>query len=444
MGGEVRRLSRRAVWVLASSLAALAVVAVLAASLFLSGRGPFDLTIGFFAGSAWDVPNPTVNRLYDGIVADFRSKHPRYTISYRSGVRTRDYSERLAQDILRGEEPDLFFILPEDFTALASIGALADLGPYLERGDVDPGVFYDNALSAGRLGDVQYALPFEVVPSLMFANLSLLKRLGLPEPPPTWRWEDFLALAERATADTDRNGALDVFGVAGWSWLDGAYSNDELLFDPSGSSAMLDHDGVIDAVDFYLRLASLTSGTLVPDFESGRVLFAPFPYSSYRAYRYYPYSLQRFGDFEWRALPMPRGPKGKNATELRVLLVGMAKRSRRKEAAWTFLTHLTTDEEAAYRILGYSQGLPPRKGILFTERSRSILERHISGEEEPLDAAMLDRVVSDSIVVPRFRRHAAALELASRAIVAERPQSPSSLRNVLSRVDQAVENFLKE
>ena len=30
--------------------------------------------------------------------------------------------------------------------------------------------------------------------------------------------------------------------------------------------------------------------------------------ASYRAYRYYPYSLQRFGDFEWRALPPPRGP----------------------------------------------------------------------------------------------------------------------------------------
>ena len=444
MSGEVRRLSRRAVWFLFSCLAALALVAAIGASLSRSGRGPFDLNIGLFAGSAWDVPNPTVNRLYDGIVADFRAKHPRYSISYRSGVRTRDYSERLAQDILRGEEPDLFFILPEDFTALASIGALADLGPYLDRGAVDPDVFYENALKAGRLGDVQYALPFEVVPSLMLANMSLLERLALPEPPLSWRWEDFLALSERATADTDRNGALDVFGVIGWAWLDGAYSNDELLFDPSGASALLDHDGVIDAVDFYLRLASPTSGTLVPDFESGRVLFSPFPYSSYRAYRYYPYSLQRFGDFDWRALPMPRGPKGKNATELRVLLVGMARRSTRKDAAWTFLSHLTTDEEAAYRILAYSQGLPARKGILFTERSRSILERHISGAEEPLDAEMLDRVISDSIVVPRFRRHAAALDLASRAIVAERPQSPSSLRNFLSRVDQAVEAYLKE
>jgi multiple sugar transport system substrate-binding protein len=439
-----RRFSRRAAWTLGACGVVLLSLAAAAVTMLSGPRGPHDVSLGLFAGSAWDVPNPTVNRLYDGIIADFRAKNPSYSVSYRSGVRTQDYSERLAQDILNGDEPDLFFILPEDFTALASIGALADLGPFMGRGEVDPGLFYENALSAGRLGDVQYALPFEVVPSLMFTNLSLLRRLSLDEPNPSWRWEDFRVLAERATADTDGNGALDVFGVSGWSWLDGAYSNDELLFDPSGSSAFLDQDGVIDAVDFFLRLASLTSGTMVSDFESGRVLFAPFPYSSYRAYRYYPYSLQRFGDFEWRALPMPRGPKGKNATELRVLLVGMSKRSQRKEAAWEFLVHLTTDDEAAYRILAYSQGLPARKGILFTDRSRAILARHISGEEKPLDAEMLDRVISDSIVVPRFRRHAAALDLASRAIVAERPQSPSSLRNFLSRVDRAVETFLKE
>ena len=415
-----------------------------AAAHLLRARGPYEVRLGLIAGSAWSVPNPTANRLYDGLIADFRARHPEYSISYRSGVRTQDYSERLAQDILRGEEPDLFFILPEDFTTLASIGALADLEPYLERGDIDPLSFYGNALSAGRLGATQYALPFEVVPSLMFANMTLLRKLDLEEPDPSWRWEDFLALAERATADSDGNGSLNTFGSGGWTWLDAAYSNGELLFDPAGSSAALDKDGVIDAVDFFLRLAALTQTTLVPDFESGNVLFAPFRYSSYRAYRYYPYSIQRFGNFEWRALPMPRGPNGRNAVELKVLLIGMSRRSPRKAAAWEVLKHLTTDEEAAYRILANSQGLPARRDALFTDRAGEIMRRHISGTEEPLNPAMLDRVVRDSIVVPRFRKHAAALETASRAILAERPQSASSLRNFLSRLDRAVNAFLKE
>jgi len=442
--GLPSRMVFRQAWRAMAGGVSLLLVAVVTAALLFRVRNPYEVCLGLIAGSAWSVPNPTANRLYDGLISDFRAKHPEYSLSYRSGVRTQDYSERLAQDILRGEEPDLFFILPEDFTTLASIGALADLGPYLGRGDIDPGAFYENALSAGRLGDKQFALPFEVVPSLMFANTTLLRELGLAEPDPNWRWEDFLALAERATVDRDGNGSLDSFGAVGWTWLDAAYSNGELLFDPAGPSAAFDKDGVIDSVDFFLRLAALTQETLVPDFESGRVLFAPFRYSSYRAYRYYPYSIQRFGNFEWQALPMPRGPAGRNAVELKVLLIGMSRRSSRKEAAWEVLKHLTADEEAAYRILANSQGLPARRDVLFTDRAGEILRRHISGTEEPLDPTMLDRVVRDSIVVPRFRKHAAALELASRAIQAERQQSASSLRNFLNRIDRAVNAFLKE
>lgn len=427
-------------------LAAALVPAALALWAFYLLRRPETGTVrlGLFTGSAWRVPNPTANRLYDGLIADFRAKQPGYAIEYRSGVRVQDYSERLAQDLLKGEEPDLFFILPEDFTTLASIGALADLGPLMRSSGVDPGLFHPNALAAGRLGDIQYALPFEVVPSLMFVNLSLLEDLGLAVPDPSWRWEDFLSYAGAATEDRDGNGVLDTFGVAGWTWLDAAYSNGELLFDPSGASSLLEQDGVAEAVDFYLRLASLTQESIVRDFESGRVLFSPFPYSSYRAYKYYPYSIQRFGDFNWRALTMPRGPMGRNAGDLRVLLVGMSSRAADRKATWEFLKHLTTDDEAAYRILAHSQGLPARRGVLLTERAKSILAHHISGSEEPLDPILLETVVSESVVVPRFRKHAAALEQASRAIENEKPQSPSSLRNFLNRLDRAVESFLKE
>ncbi len=401
------------------------------------------IRVGLFTGSAWRVPNPTANRLYDGLIADFRVQEPQYQVYYRSGVRVQDYSERLAQDILKGEEPDVFFILPEDFTTLASTGVLLDLGPLLKQSAVESGLFYSNALAAGRFGETQYALPFEVVPSLMFVNLSLLNKLGMSMPAQSWRWEDFLTYAQKATRDRGGKGVLDTFGVNGYSWLDAAYSNGELLFDPTGTVADFDQDGVVDAVDFYLRLAALTKDTVVPDFETGRVLFAPFSYSSYRAYKYYPYSVQRFGDFKWRALTMPRGPKGKNAGELKVLLAGISRRTTNRSAAWNFLKHITTDAEAAYRILEYSQGLPAQRGILTTDRARGILAHHISGSEEPLDADLLDRIVTDSVVLPRFKKHAAALDQASRAITAEGPQSASSLRNFLNKLKRSIEVFLK-
>jgi len=429
----------------AVALGTLALASLLVFGRMLSSNKPRNsIRLGLFIGSAWRVPNPTANRLYDGLIADFLSLHPEYTISYRSGVQVQDYSEHLAQDILKGDEPDLLFILPEDFTTLASIGALADLSPFMHQSAVQPAVFHENALAAGRLGSVQYALPFEVDPSLMFVNLTLLEALNLPLPAPNWRWDDFLGYAATAGRDQDKDAIPDSYGVRGYTWLDAAYSNRELLFDAAGNSALIDQDGVVDTVDFYLRLAELTEGLIVPDFESGRVLFAPFPYSAYRAYKYYPYSVQRFGDFRWQALTMPRGPKGQNAGELRVLLVGMSRRATNRQASWAFLRHITTDDEAAYRILAYSQGLPARRGVLFTERAGTILAHHISGSEEALDPKLLETMVSESVVTPRFRKHSAALESASRAIMAERPQSPSSLRNFLNKVDRSIEAFLKE
>lgn len=402
------------------------------------------ITLGVFTGSAWKVPNPTAYRLYDGLIADFRAKYPTYTVMYKSGIQAQDYSERIAEDILKSEEPDLFFILPEDFTTFASIGVLADLDVYIKNNKINTTKLYENALAAGIYENHQYALPFEVVPSLMFVNTTLLEELQAPIPDEHWTWDDLMNYALSATKDTDKNGVLDTFGVNGWTWLDAAYSNKELLFDTSGTMALLDQDGVIEAVDFYLKLKNLTRNNIVPDFDSGIVLFCPFPYSSYRAYKYYPYSVQRFGDFKWKALNMPRGPKGQNASELKVLLIGMAKKAINKKGVLELLEHLTLNEESAYRILAYSQGLPAQKNIITTSRAEEILNHHISASETPIDSYLLDALIKESVVVPRFKKHASALEIATRAIYSEQVQSTSSLKNFLSKLDHTIESYIKE
>ncbi|WP_083819826.1 ABC transporter substrate-binding protein [Gracilinema caldarium] len=403
-----------------------------------------DITLGVFTGSAWNVPNPTAYRLYDGLIADFRALYPEYNVSYKSGILARDYSEVISENILLSEEPDLFFILPEDFTTFASLGVLANLDDYIINGSLDVSKLYENALDAGKYNNHQYALPFEVVPSLMFVNVTLLHELKLSMPKNNWTWSDLMYYAIHATKDTDTNGVLDTFGVNGWTWLDAAYSNYELLFDSMGTMALLDQDGVIEAVDFYLKLKSLTRNSIVPDFDSGRVLFSPFPYSSYRAYKYYPYSIQRFGNFKWKALNMPKGPNGQNASELRVLLIGVAKKSKDKKGVMDLLYHLTLNSESAFRILAYSQGLPAQKDIITSKRAEEILAHHIAASETPIDANLLDELIRDSIVVPRFKKHASALEIATRAINSEQVQSTSSLKNFLSKLDHSLESYIKE
>lgn len=402
------------------------------------------ITLGVFAGSAWKVPNPTVYRLYDSLIADFRAQHPEYLVSYKSGIQIQDYSEKISKAILKGEEPDLFFILPEDFTTFASIGILEDLNKYIKDGSIDTSQFYENALAAGKYNNSQFALPFEIVPSLMFVNISLLNSLKLPLPEPTWDWNQLMYYVQAATKDVNGNGVIDIFGINGWTWLDAAYSNNQMLFNSDGPTVLLNNEGVIEAVDFYLRLKNLFKNLITPDFDSGKVLFSPFQYSSYRAYKYYPYSIQRFGDFKWQAINMPKGPRGKNASELKVLLIGISKRSRNKKGVIELLAHLTTNQESAYRILEYSQGLPALKNIITTKRAGDILAHHITASETYIDTDLLNSLIIDSVIVPRFKKHTAALDLATRTINSEQVQSISSLKNFLSRLEHTLESFIKD
>ena len=107
-----------------------AVLLVLALCLSLAGcldSGETVLTIGVYSGSYWNTPNGKCYQILDEAIALFEADHPGVKVEYVSGIPAGDYSEWLAGQILMGTEPDLYFVLPEDFNLLVSSGALAQL-----------------------------------------------------------------------------------------------------------------------------------------------------------------------------------------------------------------------------------------------------------------------------------------------------------------------------
>src|SRR5699024_2588752 len=115
------------------------------------------------------------------------------------------------------------------------LGALQPLDVLL-AGDktVDPSDFYDAALQSGSAGGVQYALPYERVPTLMFVHKTLLENEGIPVPENDWTWDDFYAICAQVTRDTDGDGIIDQFGSYGYSWRDALAANNAALFDETG------------------------------------------------------------------------------------------------------------------------------------------------------------------------------------------------------------------
>ena len=141
---------------------------LLAACLCLAGCAGGEetvLTVGVYSGSYWNTPNGNSYQILDEAISMFESAHPGVQVEYVSGIPAGNYSEWLAGQILRGTEPDVYFVLPEDFDLLVSSGALAQLD---ERIAADPGfdteVYYEPCLRSGQYRGKQYALPHESVP----------------------------------------------------------------------------------------------------------------------------------------------------------------------------------------------------------------------------------------------------------------------------------------
>ena len=88
------------------------------------------LTFGMFAGNKWDVPDDNCYQMIDQVIKEFEKEYPIVTIKYESGVMKDDYSEWLSQKALKGDLPDVFMVLPEDFSTFSSVGMLKNLDSY--------------------------------------------------------------------------------------------------------------------------------------------------------------------------------------------------------------------------------------------------------------------------------------------------------------------------
>nr|WP_325212223.1 extracellular solute-binding protein [uncultured Oscillibacter sp.] len=391
-------------------------IAALAAALLAGGllwglhsrREPV-LTVGVYAGSYWQTPNGDCYQILDDAVALFQQEHPGVRVEYVSGIPTDAYSEWLAEQILKGTEPDVCFVLPEDFNLLASSGALAELdGLMASDPEFDPEAYYEPCLRAGRFEGKQYALPQESVPTLMFVNKTLLESRGVPLPDNRWTWEDFYDICARVT-DVDSR----TFGVYDYTWQNALYANGASLFSEDGTACCLADERVQAAVRFARSLGELNGGYTVTarDFDLGRVAFRPFLFSEYRAYQPYPWRVRKYTGFEWDCVCMPAGPDGGNVSELHTMLLGVGSRSKNRELAWELAKLLSWDETVQSRLYTYSHGISPLRQV--AENSGTLAAADLPGG---FSAEVIREIMSTAVTAPRFERSAQAMMMAESAV----------------------------
>ena len=392
-----------------------AVVLVLTLCLCLvgcSGNKETVLTIGVYSGSYWNTPNGNCYQILDDAIAIFEQSHPGVKVEYVSGIPAGSYSEWLAGQILKGTEPDLYFVLPEDFDLLVSSRALARLDERIaEDPEFDTSLYYEACLRSGQFEGSQYALPHESVPTIMFVNKTLLEANGIAMPDDDWTWEDFYSICEQIT-DVDSH----QYGVYGYSWLDAVHSNGVSLFSEDGRSCYLADEKVLQAIQFSKQLGELSGGYNVSarDFDMGKVAFQPLLYSEYRAYQPYPWRVKKYSAFQWDCVSMPAGPSGSNISELHTMMLGISSRTRHEDLAWEFCKLLSMNEDVQRKLYIYSHGISPLPAV--AEDLELLQLHHDISEGSGFSPEMIHHIMSNAVVVPRFDAYDQAMNMVESSI----------------------------
>lgn len=358
------------------------------------------IEIGLYSGNEWGVPQIDVYKIYEEAIKQFEKDNEHVKVVFRSGTLMDDYSEWLAQNVLKGSEPDVFIVLEEDFNTLSDIGMLEPLNPYIEE---EAGFsledYYAKALEAGNYNGVQFAMPFEIVPTFMIVNKTLLNDTGISFPQNEWTLDKFMDISSRLTKDTDNDMIIDQYGSVGYEWDHAYYAANGDFGAGLKAIDIYDEVKLRSAIDFTKALYQMNQGYIVSnkEFSEGHVGFKPFSLAEFRAYKPYPYRVKKYSNFDWEAIPFPVFEDHQSQAKLYTVQIGMSSRSKEKELSWQFIKLLTSNEDIQQMVWDTTYALPTKISVV--ER---VLSNH-NNSDDILDPEFLKRIIEQSVVEPTFK-----------------------------------------
>ena len=371
------------------------IISVALAFVFWASAQEKVLRIGVYAGSSWDVPNSRENKVLDSLIKKFEKTHPHVKVVYESGIPKDDYADWLAEQVLKGEQPDLFMVPENDFSMLASTGALKALDTLLR--DDERKAFYPVAYEAGQYQGVSYALPVESNPIMMCVNKDLLEKEGISIPESGWTLADFYEICKKVTKDTNGDGMVDQYGITDYTWQQALVAYGGHLTDKSGIN--VDSSEMHQALAFMSKLDMLSQHYKVTshDFDEGRVAFYPMSLAQYRTYKPYPYHVAKYSSFSWTCIPMPTANSKVMGTQVKTSLFGMSSNTKQEKLAWEFMLLLSQNEKSQQDLFEKSQGTSVLPSVVKSQQTIKILQADDFGLDS-LTSERLDSMMERSII----------------------------------------------
>ena len=432
-------------WI-AAAAAAIVVTAVMAGIVKVKDQKEIVLEFGMFTGSNWNVASANCFVIMDKAIEAFEESHPGVKIHYDSGILKEDYSEWCARKLLKGELPDVFMVLDTDFNQYCALGALKNLDDIIVADkEFDESKYFTTALNIGKNDGCQYALPYEVVPTLLFVNKSLLAAEGIEMPKQDWTWNDMYEICRQVTRDTDGDGWIDQFGTYNYDWLNVVHTSGASLFDDDFSKVNFASEEVYSALRFARKMYELNQGQKVTqeDYNNGKVAFMPLTFAEYRTYKTYPYKIKKYTGFQWDCITFPAGSRGANTSEVDALLIGVSEWTEHEQLAWEFLKQLTYEEEMQMDIFRYSQGVSVLKDVTMSEEAAAAIQEDMDVGEQVIDSGLLCTVIEEGTIAPHFQQYDQVINLADNEI-SKMLEENKNIDSTIKIFQRSINSYLKQ
>lgn len=196
----------------------------------------------------------------ENIVAEFMRLHPGVEVSYEPALQFHAYEQKIITNIVAGAPPDVFLLDSKIMPSFINKGVLLDLMPYVATLGLDLNIYFPNVLAIAQRDSALYAFPKDFTPMVISFNKKLFREMGIAPPEANWTWEDFLAIAQKLTRDTDNDGRLDQFGAimpnTYYSWITLVWTFGGDVLDPTGrrASGFFDSRATEAALQFFVDL----------------------------------------------------------------------------------------------------------------------------------------------------------------------------------------------
>lgn len=318
--------------------------------------------------------DPAEIAAYRELVADYQTRHPGRRVTLIPVGKQKDHMAKLTAAFASGRAPDLFVLNFRRFGQLAERGLVEPVGPALAgRADFVEDDFFAPALDAFRIGGTLMCAPQNVSSLVVYYNRGLFERHGVPLPRAGWTITDLIQAAQRLTLDLDRDGNIDIYGlaleptlirIAPFIWgMGGDIVND--LDNPT----MLTFDRIpaLRALNLVRSLNSqfrLVPPLVVHKAEDAEARFARGGLAMLFQSRRLTTTLRAFPELDWDVAPFPR--LGQPAGVLHADAYCLAHNSPRREAALEFIAYAVS---AAGQDMLTRNGrlVPARKSVAYSE-----------------------------------------------------------------------------